>query len=125
MAKAKRIKQTVREVRKVDRVQLTLTEGEADYLLSMCGFIGGDPEMSPRKYNERIEEALTNALGYRYEQTDAYQLIAKDNLAYHGLIFNDYPEGFEPGDGLKPTAIVTYDGVFDREQWERIRQMGS
>jgi hypothetical protein len=59
--------------RKTSRqVTLKLTEGEADLILGMTAQVGGHPTQSPRKYAERIRGALTEALGYGYEGTDAY-----------------------------------------------------
>ena len=87
MAKAKRIKQTITERRKVDRVQLTLTEGEADFILGLMGRIGGDPVASPRKYQQRVKDALEAALGYHYSETDSAKLVREGNI-----FFKDYPE---------------------------------
>ena len=90
MAKATYIKpKPVRPPR--GKVVLELTEGEADLILCvMSGFIGGDPENSPRKYADRIAYALESALDLDYKATDAYSLN-KPPIVGHGVYFNDYP----------------------------------
>lgn len=66
MAKAAKIQETVTKREKVNRIQLTLTEGEADFLQAILAHIGGDPTTSPRKYQERIARVLRNATGQSY-----------------------------------------------------------
>lgn len=89
MARAQRTTEVVRQPKRVTRVQLTLTEGEADFLLAVLAKIGGHPKNSPRKYAERISEALKNTLGISYKKTDAFPLSS----GY--LYFIDYadPDG--------------------------------
>jgi hypothetical protein len=67
---------------------MSLTEGEADFLLALCARVGGDPAKSPRKYMERIYKALSGAVGYGHEGTDA------SPLAIGHVEFGDY--GDEP-----------------------------
>ena len=81
---------SVRETRKVPRVRLELTEGEADFLLGLMGRIGGDPVNSPRKYQKRVMTALTKALGYSYDETDAFKLVS--TLGGGNVLFDNYPE---------------------------------
>jgi len=54
------------------RVILSLTEGEADYLLGLISQVAGNHRKSPHKYGVRIEKALEEALGYNYSGSDAY-----------------------------------------------------
>lgn len=86
MAKAAKIQETVTKREKVNRIQLTLTEGEADFLQAILAHIGGDPTTSPRKYQERIARVLRNATGQSYSATDAYQ------LTNGGIMCADYPQ---------------------------------
>jgi hypothetical protein len=53
-------------------VTLELGEGEAETILGILGYVSGDPSRSPRKYVERIADALTDALGYEFHETDFY-----------------------------------------------------
>jgi hypothetical protein len=91
MAKAEKVQETVVRREKVNRYQLTLTEGETDFLQAVLAMIGGDPRRSPRKYEARIAQALSAATGMGYMQTDAYP------LSYGRLIFSDYPDKAIPG----------------------------
>lgn len=83
MAKAKVIEPPPQPPR---RVLLTLTEGEADFLMAMCARTCGDPRRSPRKYERRITSALTEALGYAFWSTDAHNLIAEGSR----ITFSNY-----------------------------------
>lgn len=67
------------------KVILELTEGEADFILGVTAKLGGDREKSPRKYSDRIQAALTDALGYDWSRTDAYKLSSGG-----GIYFNSY-----------------------------------
>lgn len=86
MAKAEKIQETVVRRDKVDRYQLTLTEGEADFLLAILATIGGTNN-SPRKYQRRISEALRKATDQDFMSTDAYHLLTGT------LNFADYKSG--------------------------------
>lgn len=91
MAQAKVFERTISQPRKVKRVQLELTEGEADFLLATMASIAGHPRNSPRKYAERIRNALTAATGLDYSRADAYRLKTPTSAIY----FRDYadPDG--------------------------------
>jgi hypothetical protein len=87
-------------------VILELTEGEADLIhCVISGFIGGDATDSPRKYADRISQALTDTLGYDWEGTDAYKLRKRD-ATHNGLIFNKYSE-LEPPAPRQPFNALT------------------
>lgn len=74
MAKATKI--TPKPVKQPSaKIVLELSEGEADFILGITHAIGGDPQKSPRKYAQALEEALTEALGYAVNGTDAYKLM--------------------------------------------------
>lgn len=75
-------------------VTLKLTEGEADLLLSMFSNVGGSTTRSPRKYADRMRNALTGALGYTYESTDAHALLKDKGKT--GIFYNDYGTDPEP-----------------------------
>lgn len=66
------------------KVTLSLTEGEADFILGVAAQMGGHPARSPRKYAKRVRSALEAALGYDFSQTDAY------NLGLGAIEFRDY-----------------------------------
>jgi hypothetical protein len=89
MAKSQKIQETVVRRDKVDRYQLTLTEGEADFLQAVLATIGGHQQNSPRKYAIRIGRVLHDVTGQGFMQTDAHQLITGS------LWFNDYPAAGE------------------------------
>lgn len=55
-------------------IVLTLTEGEADFILGVLGNVGGHPAKSPRKYADRIVKALHRVSGYHFTETDSFQL---------------------------------------------------
>jgi hypothetical protein len=74
------------------QVTLKLTEGEADFLLAVLAMTGGHPSKSPRKYAKRVTKALEGAVGYGFEETDAYELGIGD------ISFRDY--GSAPFTGL-------------------------
>lgn len=86
MAKARITTEIVNQPRRVKRVELTLTEGEADFLLAVLCKVGGSSEKSPRKYQERIQEALVTATGTTYKDTDAYP------LSWGSIGFDDYAD---------------------------------
>lgn len=67
-------------------INLTLTEGEADCLLAVLCKVGGDRKDSPRKYVDRISEALKQAVGHDFRHTDAYPLLG----SIRGLVFHNY-----------------------------------
>jgi hypothetical protein len=78
------------EVRKIN---LELTEGDADFLLAVLNLIGGNAKNSPRKYGDRISAALKEATGLSADDTDAYELVAGNGSGSRGAIyFNDYPD---------------------------------
>lgn len=52
-----------------------VTEGEADFILGLLAYVGGHAKRSPRKYADRIRVALSKAVGYDYDETDAFRLI--------------------------------------------------
>lgn len=84
MAKAKAGKrQTTRKVR------VDLTEGEADLVLLLVATVFGHPSKSPAKYARRIENALAEALGYGYEETDAFHLSLGTVALFN---YDDHPE---------------------------------
>lgn len=60
------------------RVTLKLTEGEADLLVGLLANVSGNRTQSPRKYAERVRVALEEALGYTFEETDAFRLSLGD-----------------------------------------------
>jgi hypothetical protein len=74
MAKATAIKHYIVRPKRVRRVILELTEGEADFLINVCGRIEGDSNDSPVKYAVRIRKALSKLVGYDWLETDAFQL---------------------------------------------------
>lgn len=92
MAKARRIKQTIVKREKVDRIQLTLTEGEADFLQAVLAFVQDTENNSPSKYSHRISSALESATGQRFWETDACPLAYTECGA---LRFREYPAGHE------------------------------
>lgn len=53
------------------RYELTLTEGEADFLQALVASVGGDEKRSPRKYVRGISKALAYATGETFRDTDA------------------------------------------------------
>src|ERR1700691_3324844 len=73
MAQAKKIQKRVPHYVKEDRFVLTLTEGEADFLLGVLSRVGG-VKHSPRKYGDRVIKVLQAALGYGFLETDAFKL---------------------------------------------------
>ena len=84
------VKRTTTPITKhVPAYQLTITEGEADFLLAVLARIGGHSSQSPRKYSNSIRRALTEATGYNYLDSDAYRLSEKEKDLY----FNEYPAG--------------------------------
>lgn len=68
------------------KILLELSEGEADFILGITARIGGSTTGSPRKYNEPIQEALSEALGISWDETDAYGLLHGGG----GLRFENY-----------------------------------
>lgn len=100
MARAQRTTEIVRQPKRVKRVQLTLTEGEADFLLALMAHVGGDQKKSPRKYAIRIREALSRALGIDYKGTDAYQ------LSEGRIKFSDYADPKAGSETTKPQHIM-------------------
>ena len=85
MARATKVQETVVRREKVDRIRLTLTEGEADFLQAVLARVGGSKN-SPRKYESRISKALADATGESSEQTDAAKLLRHSEY----LHFHDY-----------------------------------
>lgn len=71
----------------VKTVTLQLSEEEARTLLAVCGFIGGSPEKSPRGHMEKIEAALSGALGVRFDQVPEHSLVRRRN---EGISFSEY-----------------------------------
>ena len=71
------------------KVILELSEGEADSIQGITGWVGGSMN-SPRKYNESIQDALSEALDTNCEDTDAHSLLMECDSDM-GLHFNDYP----------------------------------
>jgi len=76
MAHATKISQSIRRIERVPRIQLTLTEGEADFLQGILRRVGGDRRGSPRKYADRIAKALYGATRQGSKGTDAARLIS-------------------------------------------------
>lgn len=76
MAQARIETQVIKQPQRVRRVCLMLTEGEADYLLAVTARTRGSAKDSPVKYARRIHAALTRAVGYDYQATDASHLIS-------------------------------------------------
>lgn len=104
MARATNTSKVVHQTRRQKLVQLTLTEGEADFLLAVLARVGGHKTNSPRKYQVRIKDALQRATGITYKETDANQ------LAYGvGMGFRDYddPKGGS-AQRRKPAAPPPY-----------------
>ena len=64
------------------KVTLHLTEGEADLVLALVAIVNGHRAHSPAKYARRINEALTDALGYGAAETDAYDLLYADEVSF-------------------------------------------
>jgi hypothetical protein len=75
MAEARIVKVPIRT--RVQRVQLTLTEGEVDFLLGLMPKVGGNRALSPRKYAERIYKVLHEVTGQSYKDTDSYRLAVE------------------------------------------------
>jgi len=82
MAHATKISQAIRKVERVPRIQLILTEGEADLLQETMARIGGHRHQSPRKYADRIAKALREATGQDHRQTDAYRLARNGFIVF-------------------------------------------
>lgn len=100
MAKAKAGKrQTTR------KVTLTLTEGEADLILALVTMVNGHQGKSPRKYARRIARALSDALGYGVEETDAFY------LGLGNVTFFDYDDHPELNEGQRTLAWLTADST--------------
>jgi hypothetical protein len=69
------------------RFTVSLTEGEVDFLIGVTASIGGDLKGSPRKYAQRIYDALTDAAGYQARDTDSYRHL-------RGMLwFSEYAKG--------------------------------
>lgn len=68
---------------------VTITEGEADFLVSLLATVSGDSAKSPRKYANRILDALVKVTG-EPETMDAYALIEDGRDEVH---FRNYDEG--------------------------------
>lgn len=77
---------TVTEIE--DHVQITLTPDEADTLLAITAWVGGDPYKSPRKHIDSLREALGGALGKNWYDTTAYGMKSGT-----GISFDNYNEG--------------------------------
>jgi hypothetical protein len=60
-------------------VDLRLTMEEADALIAILGSIGGDPDTSPRKHFWDLSNALYDATGLRWADTESYSL-AQGNI---------------------------------------------
>lgn len=84
MARARKTSARVQKYVREDRFILTLTEGEADFILGILANIGGHPTRSPRKYADRLHKALESVLGYTSTETDSAK------LAYGDIRFDNY-----------------------------------
>jgi hypothetical protein len=73
---------------------LVLNEQEADALLTLKMFIGGDPLNSPRRHLERIFRALGKVVphGLPATQTEAYHLVHEPKHA-NRIEFDEYRHG--------------------------------
>lgn len=71
------------------KIVLELSEGEADFILAVCGRVTGSMSNSPRKYASRIYSELikVKVLGGVASTTDAYKLMSSDSR----VSFEDYP----------------------------------
>lgn len=87
MAKAEVIE--VMPVLPVKKIILTLDWSEADALLSLAGFVGGDPDNSPRAFIDSVFDALVAAMEMPYPRTEAYGLIS-DPKHKNRIVFDDY-----------------------------------
>jgi hypothetical protein len=74
------------------KVVLELDEREADTLRALCSMVAGDPVNSPRRHAASIADALDDATGGGSFAGNAENLM-RASSAYHGIWFNDYPEG--------------------------------
>lgn len=74
MATAKKTKVKVSEFRPA--YQVTLTEGEIDFLIAILSRAAGHPTKSPRKYADRIRAELERVSDLKYQGTDALKLAA-------------------------------------------------
>lgn len=58
----------------VTEIVLRLSVDEAETLASMFGSIGGDPDDSPRKHTDAVQEALRKH-GFYWKGSKAYRLL--------------------------------------------------
>lgn len=86
MAKAQITSGIVRQPQRVRRIQLELTDGEADFLMAVLSRVDGHEKDSPRKYQRRISAALERATGHMFAYTDAYPLSSGE------IEFQSYPD---------------------------------
>jgi hypothetical protein len=57
-------------LRGITYYELTLSQEEAQFVLDITGFIGGDPRLSRRKHAETIESTLVG-VGLVYTEVDS------------------------------------------------------
>ena len=82
-----------------------LTEGEVDFILGVCGRIGGDPDSSPRKYARRLRKALSKVAGYDYNDTDAHALAGYNGNGEY-ITFRSYDGSPSAADEIGLTEDV-------------------
>lgn len=110
MARAQRISEIVRRPKRVKRIQLTLTEGEADFLIAVLAEVGGHEKLSPRKYERRIYRALCDATGFTFQDTDAFKLMSGR------ITFDNYADPDGGHEDQERKLIVNVGGPLTREQ---------
>jgi len=102
------------------KIVLELSEGEADFVLGLLDSIGGSPTNSPRKYAERINRALTEALGHGPQGTDAHKLIDPNAGRKNSIYFRDYGS-LPPSGGYLATAFEAAAAPSLRDDIYRLR----
>jgi len=84
------VEKTVTVVEKEELISLTMTKAEAETLLAVTAFVGGDTTRSPRKHTDDLSHALAGALGLggfaAYVKTNAYKLAHRTG----GIRFDDF-----------------------------------
>jgi hypothetical protein len=81
---ARRLRHTISEKRAV--YELTLSEGEADFLIALLSLVSGGHH-SPARYGSRMLDSLRGASGLHPHRTDAWRLLGKRVE----VRFRDYP----------------------------------
>ena len=93
MAKAYRstTRRVVKRTERVPAIHLVLSEGEADFLLGVLSHVVPTDGKTPGKYANRLMDALEQATGQHWQDTDAGRLLDLDDINF-GLKFRPYSE---------------------------------